>query len=75
VHEAVMVRAQVSASELGLTEGDASHQFDQIMLALRIKRVNEEIDTLKREAGTRPELGAELARRTKELAQLRQQRV
>ncbi len=74
-HDEVLMRAQVSAGEMGLTEADAGHQFDQVMLALRIKRVNEEIEELKREAGHRPELGAELARRTKELAQLRQQRV
>ena len=74
-HEPVMMRAQVSASDFGPTEAEAGHQFDQMMLALRIKRVNEEIESLKQASATRPELGIELARRTRELAELRKQRV
>ena len=70
-HEAVVFRAQASMLDHGPNEASAEPEFRQILLSLHIKRVNEEIEVLKRDAGTRPELGAELARRTKELAALK----
>ena len=74
-HETVVFRAQASMLEHGPNEASAEPEFRQILLSLHIKRVNEEIETLKRDAATRPELGAELARRTKELAALKSQRM
>lgn len=74
-HEAVVFRAQASMLEHGPNEASAEPEFRQILLSLQIKRKNVEIETLIREAATRPELGAELARRTKELAKLKGQRM
>ena len=74
-HETVVFRAQASMLEHGPNEASAEPEFRQILLSLHIKRVHEEIETLKRDAATRPELGAELARRTKELAALKSQRM
>lgn len=74
-HEAVVFRAQASMLEHGPNEASAEPEFRQIVLSLQIKRKNAEIENLIREAATRPELGAELARRTKELARLKGQRM
>ena len=74
-HESVVFRAQASVLEHGPNEASAEPEFLQIVLSLHIKRVNEEIETLKRDSAARPELGAELARRTKELAALKGQRM
>ena len=73
--EAVVFRAQAAMLEHGPNEESAEPEFRQILLALHIKRKNEEIESLKRDAAGRPELGAELARRTKELAALKSQRM
>jgi len=73
--EAVVFRAQAAMLEHGPNEESAEPEFRQILLSLHIKRKNEEIESLKRDAVGRPELGAELARRTKELAALKSQRM
>ena len=73
--EAVVFRAQAAMLEHGPNEESAEPEFRQILLSLHIKRKNEEIESLKRDAAGRPELGAELARRTKELAALKSQRM
>ncbi len=73
--EAVVHRAQAAMLEHGPNEDSAEPEFRQILLSLHIKRKNEEIESLKREAANQPELGAELARRTKELAVLKSQRM
>ncbi len=74
-HEAVVASAQASMLEHGPNEESAAQEFSQILLSLQIKRKNQEIEALIRDAATRPELGAELARRTKELALLKSQRM
>jgi hypothetical protein len=74
-HEPVVFRAQAAMLEHGPNEESAEPEFRQILLSLNIKRKNEEIESLKRDAANRPELGAELARRTKELAALKSQRM
>ena len=76
-HESMVFEAQASILEQAITGESAEHQFHQIQLALRIKRMNEEVETLKREAGSAPsrEQLAELTRRTKELAKLKDQRI
>ena len=74
-HEAVVFRAQAAMLDHGPNEDSAEPEFRQIVLSLHIKRKNEEIESLKREAASRPELGAELAKRTKELAALKSQRM
>ena len=73
--EAVVFRAQAAMLEHGPNEESAEPEFRQILLSLHIKRKNEEIESLKRDAVNQPELGAELARRTKELAALKSQRM
>jgi DNA primase len=74
-HEAVVFRAQAALLEHGPNEESAEPEFRQILLSLNIKRKNEEIENLMRNAANQPELGAELARRTKELAALKSQRM
>ncbi len=74
-HEDVVSRAETAMLAHGPDEDSAEPEFRQIVLSLHIKRKNEEIEDLKREATTRPELGAELLRRTKELALLKGQRM
>jgi DNA primase len=74
-HESVVFRAQAAMLEHGPNEESAEPEFRQILLSLNIKRKNEEIESLKRDAANQPELGAELARRTKELAALKSQRM
>ena len=74
-HEAVLVRAQMASDELGLLATDAAQQFEQSLLSLRIRAIHAEIERLKREVVGRPELGVELARCTRELAQLKGQRI
>ncbi len=59
----------------GPKEESAVQEFQHNIISLRIKRKNEEIEILKRDAALRPELGAELDRRTKELAALKSQRM
>jgi DNA primase len=67
---------QTQASELSM-EADgqaATDEFRQIQLALRIKRVNQEIGLLNQRAAVDPGLRPELSRRLQELNQLKGQR-
>ena len=74
-HEEVVSRAETAMLAHGPDEDSAEPEFRQIVLSLHIKRKNEEIENLKREAVTRPELAAELDRRIKERAALKGQRM
>ncbi len=74
-HESVISRAQTAMLAHGPDAESAEHEFRQVVLSLHIKHKNAEIEALKREAATRPELGAELMRRTKELAELKGRRM
>ena len=72
--EQVIFRAQAAAIEQGDTPESAAQEFLQAQLALRIRKIHREIDTLKGRVGTDPALNAELNRRVKELHQLKAQR-
>lgn len=74
-HEPVVSRAQAAMLAHGPDEETAEPEFRQILLSLHIKRKNAEIEDLKREAASRPELAAELLLRTRELADLKGQRM
>ena len=77
-HESTVFSAQASVMQESMNEESAERQFQQIQLALRIKRKNEEYEALKRDAGSGApsrELLLELDRRAKELAALRGQRL
>ena len=74
-HESVVFRAQAAMMEHGPNEESAEPEFRQIQLSLHIKRKNEEIEELIRDAANRPDLAVELDRRNKELAALRSQRM
>jgi len=50
------------------------HDFAQIQLALRIKRMNQEIEALKSRVNADPRLGQRLNVLVKELGQLKSQR-
>ena len=67
---------QVQASELAMQMGpqDALDEFRQIQLALRIKRVNDEVSDLNRRAAADPAVLPELTRRLHELRLLKEQR-
>jgi DNA primase len=76
--EATVFEAQASVLQEAMSPESAERQFDQIQLAMRIRRKNEEYESLIREASGTPanrELLLELDRRAKELASLRQQRL
>ncbi len=72
--EQVIFRAQAAGIEQGDTPESAAQEFLQAQLALRIRKIHREIDTLKGRVGTDPALNAELNRRVKELHQLKAQR-
>ncbi len=72
--EKVIFRAQASGVEQGDSAESAAQEFRQAQLALRIRRMNREIDTLKGRIGADPALNAELNQRVKELHQLKAQR-
>jgi len=77
-HAEVVFEAQASALKGELTADMAQEQFQQIALALRIRRKNEEYEALKQQVSSNPtsrELMAELDRRMRELAELRAQRL
>jgi len=74
-HEDVLHRAQLSLMEFQLTEESAEKEFRQLVLSLHIKRKKAEYEALVREAASRPELGAELVLRGKELDGLKRQRM
>ncbi len=72
--EQVVFRAQAASIEQGDTPESAAQEFGQAQIALRIRRMHREIDTLKGRIGADPALNAELNRRVKELHQLKAQR-
>jgi hypothetical protein len=67
-------QAQASSLAMELADAAASEEFRQIQLALRIKRMHREIDSLNREAAANPALRPELSRRLKDLSELKHQR-
>ena len=72
-HEALVFQAM--ASDIGHPDDQAvTDEFRQIQLALRIKRVNEEVSDLNRRAASDPALRPELTRRLHELRLLKEQR-
>jgi DNA primase len=73
-HEAVVFEAQASQLSMDLAEQAAGEEFRQIQLALRIKRVHEEINALNQKAAADPALRPELSRRLVELRLLKEQR-
>ena len=72
--EQTVFQAQASSLAMELADAAASEEFRQIQLALRIKRMHREIDSLNREAAANPALRPELSRRLKELSELKHQR-
>ena len=62
------------AIEHDLDAASAEHDFGQIQLALRIKRMNQEIENLKSRVNADPHLGQRLNVLVKELGQLKNQR-
>jgi len=73
-HEQVVFEAQASQLSMEFGEQAASEEFRQIQLALRIRRVNLEIDALNQKAAANPALRPELSRRLTELRMLKEQR-
>jgi DNA primase len=72
--EQTVFQAQASSLAMELADAAASEEFRQIQLALRIKRMHRDIDSLNREAAANPALRPELSRRLKELSELKHQR-
>ncbi len=72
--EQIVFQAQAAALEQELGADSAEHDFRQIQLALKIRRMNQEIELLKGRVGANPQLNPELNQRVKELAQLKSQR-
>ena len=72
--EDVVAEAMAAAIGAELDENGAEQEFRQIMLALRIRRKNEEILALTERVKAEPALAAELNRRVKELHELKAQR-
>jgi DNA primase len=73
-HEQTVFQAQALALEAELDADAASAEFRQILLALRIRSKNVEIEDLKRRSEREPEAARELALRLQELRQLNSQR-
>ena len=73
-YEQTVFQAQASSLSMELADAAAGEEFRQIQLALRIKRMHREIDSLNREAAVNPALRPELSRRLKELSELKHQR-
>jgi len=72
--EEVVAQVMATAIEQDLDAASAQHDFMQIQLALRIKRMHEEIETLKARVNADPKLGHRLNLLVKELGQLNSQR-
>jgi DNA primase len=72
--EEVVAEIMATAIEQDLDAASAQHDFMQIQLALRIKRMHEEIETLKARVNADPKLGHRLNLLVKELGQLNSQR-
>jgi DNA primase len=72
--EGMVHQAQVDTEELNLSREAATDEFKSALLALRIRRLNSEIDELNRRAAADPALRPELSRRLVELRLLKEQR-
>jgi hypothetical protein len=72
--EEVVAEVMATAIEQDLDSASAQHDFMQIQLALRIKRMHQEIETLKARVNADPRLGQRLNLLVKELGQLKNQR-
>jgi DNA primase len=70
----VVAQVMSAAIEQDLDAESAAHDFAQIQLALRIKRMNQEIESLKAKVNADPRLGQRLNVLVKELGQLKNQR-
>jgi DNA primase len=72
--EEVVAQVMATAIEQDLDAASAQHDFMQIQLALRIKRMHQEIEALKARVNADPRLGQRLNLLVKELGQLKNQR-
>ena len=72
--EEVVAQVMATAIEQDLDAASAQHDFMQIQLALRIKRMHQEIENLKARVNADPKLGHRLNLLVKELGQLNSQR-
>jgi len=72
--EEVVAEVMAAAIEQDLDAASAEHDFMQIQLALRIKRMHREIEALKARVNADPRLGQRLNLLVKELGQLKNQR-
>ena len=72
--EEIVAQVMAAAMEHELDAASAEHDFMQIQLALRIKRMNQEIESLKSRVNADPRLGQRLNVLVKELGQLKNQR-
>ena len=72
--EQLVFEAQASSLSMELADEAAGEEFRQIQLALRIKRMHQEIDLLNQKAAANPALRPELGRRLIELRQLKERR-
>jgi DNA primase len=73
-YENVVAQVMAAAIEQDLDAASAEHDFAQIQLALRIKRVDKEIESLKAKVNADPRLGQRLNVLLKEHSQLKSQR-
>jgi hypothetical protein len=73
-YEDVIAQVMAAAIEQDLDAMSAEHDFAQILLALRIKQMNQEIENLKARVNADPRLGQRLNVLVKELGQLKNQR-
>ncbi|MCX7962483.1 MAG: DNA primase [Burkholderiales bacterium] len=72
--EPVVADAMAAAIDAGLDESAVEEEFAQIVLALRIRRKQEEVRALTERVKLEPALAAELNRRVRELHELKAQR-
>jgi len=73
--EEIVFQAQTDIEEHRLPAETIAMEFKSVHVALRIKRMNEEIELLKAKVNADPRLSPELSQRIKDLAQLKSQRV
>jgi len=72
--EQMVFQAQTDAEEQKLSRETVAVEFKNVHLAMRIKRMNQEIETLKARVNADPRLGPRLNLLVKELGQLKNQR-